>query len=187
VTQYPAGLARRIKKGSQVVFELHYTPNGKEGSDRSTLGLVFAREAPKHLVWDDMAINWRFLIPPGAPDHRVSASTKKFEEDVVLISMTPHMHLRGKSFKYTLVLPDGKKEVLLSVPKYDFNWQISYALAEPRLLPKGSMLECTAHFDNSRKNPNNPDPTRIVTWGDQTWDEMMIGYFECYEANARTK
>ena len=144
-------------------------------------------DIPKHLVWDDMAINWRFLIPPGAPDHRVSASTKKFEKDVVLLSMTPHMHLRGKSFKYTLVLPDGKKEVLLSVPKYDFNWQISYALAEPRHLPKGSMLECTAHFDNSRKNPNNPDPTRIVTWGDQTWDEMMIGYFECYEANARAK
>ena len=184
VTQYPAGLARRITKGSQLIFEVHYTPNGKEGTDRSSVGLVYAKAPPKHEVNDDMALNWQFIIPPITESYRVVASTKKFPKDTVLLSMMPHMHLRGKSFEYCLVLPDGKREVLLRVPRYDFNWQLTYILAEPRVLPKGSRIECAAVYDNSAKNPNNPNPWKFVTWGDQTWDEMMIGFFECYEADS---
>jgi thiol-disulfide isomerase/thioredoxin len=184
ITEYPVGLARRITKGSQLIFELHYTPNGKEGTDRSSVGIVYAKAPPKHEVKDELALNWRFIIPPGADNYRIVASTKKFPKDIVLLSMMPHMHLRGKSFEYCLVLPDGKREVLLSVPRYDFNWQLTYVLAEPRTLPKGSRLECTACYDNSRKNPNNPNPWKFVTWGDQTWDEMMIGFFECHDADS---
>ncbi len=136
VTQYPAGLARRITKGSQLIFEVHYTPNGKEGTDRSSVGLVYAKRPPKHEVNDDMALNWQFIIPPITESYRVVASTKKFPKDTVFLSLMPHMHLRGKSFEYCLVLPDGKREVLLRVPKYDFNWQLTYVLAEPRILAK---------------------------------------------------
>jgi thiol-disulfide isomerase/thioredoxin len=173
---YPAGFAKRLPKGSQLVFELHYTPNGKAGTDRSSLGLVYAKEPPKHEVLGGMAITGEFRIPPLTKDHRVIASTT-FDRDVMLLSMLPHMHLRGKSFEYRLVLPDGKEEILLSVPKYDFNWQTRYTLVEQRRLPKGSKIQCTAHYDNSVTNPNNPNPFAIVSWGDQTWDEMMIGFF----------
>jgi thiol-disulfide isomerase/thioredoxin len=182
VTQYPAGLARRIPKGSQLVFELHYTPNGQECTDRSSLGLIYSKAPPRHEVSDDLAINWQFAIPPGAARHRVVASSRRFDRDIVLLSMTPHMHLRGRSFEYRLVQPDGKEEVLLSVPTYDFNWQLTYILAQPRRLPKGASIKCTAFYDNSAANLNNPVPSKLVTWGDQSWDEMMIGYFECYNA-----
>ena len=122
------------------------------------------------------AMTSRFAIPPRADNHVVTAR-KRMREDIKLITLTPHMHLRGKSFRYEVRYPDGKKEVLLDVPKYDFNWQLRYELAEPKLLPKGSILECVAAFDNSEKNLNNPDPGKRVTWGDQSFEEMMIGFY----------
>ena len=100
-----------------------------------------------------------------------------FKEDRLLLGLTPHMHMRGKSFRYDLVYPDGKRETLLDVPNWDFNWQIDYLLQEPKLAPKGSSLYCEAHYDNSVKSPTNPDPSKWVKFGEQTWDEMMIGWF----------
>jgi thiol-disulfide isomerase/thioredoxin/mono/diheme cytochrome c family protein len=181
--QLPAGTAKRIPKGSRLVFEMHYVPNGKARTDRSRIGLVYAKGPPRHEVFGGLAVNWAFLIPPGAGNHRVTA-TAKFDQDSVILSLSPHMHLRGKSFEFCLVLPDGKRETLLAVPKYDFSWQTNYILAEPKRVPKGSKLECTAHFDNSSANPNNPNPRAFVIWGDQTWDEMMLGYFDYYHADA---
>jgi hypothetical protein len=176
---FPAGMAKRIPKGSTIFFQIHYTPNGTEQSDRSSVGLVFAKEPPAHEVHTSSVAQSRFVIPPGAANHRVD-STKTFAKDAVILSMNPHMHLRGKSFEYRVVFPDGRKETLLSVPKYDFNWQTNYCLAKPLAVPAGTKIECTAHFDNSADNPNNPDPTKAVRWGDQTWEEMMIGFVDYY-------
>jgi hypothetical protein len=122
------------------------------------------------------ALNERLQIPPGANSHVVTAE-ERFREDVTLLSLTPHMHLRGKAFRYDATYPDGTTETLLDVPKYDFNWQLRYEFSEPKLMPKGTVVKCTATFDNSAENPNNPDPTRKVTWGQQSFDEMMIGFF----------
>jgi hypothetical protein len=177
----PAGYAKRIPKGSQLVFEMHYTPNGKAGVDRSTLGLVYADRPPDHEVKGGSTINWSFAIPPHAAAHPVTAD-HEFDRAVVLRAFSPHMHLRGKSFEYRLVLPGGTEDVLLSVPKYDFNWQHTYVLAEPRRVPKGAKLRTVAVYDNSAGNPFNPDPARRVGWGDQTWDEMMLGSFEYHDA-----
>ena len=119
--------------------------------------------------------NLIFASPP-AENHVVKANFN-FERDEMLISMTPHMHLRGKSFKYEATYPDGEKEVLLDVPRYDFNWQLKYILAEPKLIPAGTRLLCTAVYDNSSKNLANPNPDKSIRWGDQSWEEMMIGFF----------
>jgi hypothetical protein len=172
-------MAKRIPKGSQLVFELHLVPDGKARTDRSCVGLKYLDGPPEHEVFGGIALNWAFLIPPGAADHRVTA-TYTFDHESVILSMSPHMHLRGKRFEYTLVTPDGTREVLLSVPNYDFNWQTTYHLAEPRRVPKGAKLECAAVYDNSDRNPNNPDPRSFVIWGDQSWNEMMLGYFDFY-------
>ncbi len=177
---YPEGLAKKVVKGSRIILELHYTPNGKPGTDRSRVGLIFAKEPPKFEVTTDAIFNERFAIPPGAEGYEVTAR-KTFDSPVTLIALTPHMHLRGKSFRYELVTPDGKREVLLNVPKWDFNWQAAYHLAKPRPLPAGSRIECTATYDNSAKNPTNPDPKARVRWGQQTWEEMMIGFVEYIE------
>jgi hypothetical protein len=176
---FPDGCAKRIPKGSQIVLEMHYTPNGQAFADGTAVGLIYARDPPSHELLEGTALNAEFSIPPGAANHPVTASIR-LDKDIMLLSLSPHMHLSGKSFAFQLTLPEGKKEVLLSVPRYDFNWQLSYVLAKPRPLPKGSTLECIAHFDNSPVNPNNPDPTRAVGWGDQTWEEMMIGSFAYY-------
>jgi peroxiredoxin len=183
---YPDGLAKKVVKGSRIVFELHYTPNGKPGKDQSCVGLVLSKEPPKYEVTTDAIFNERFAIPPGAEGYEVTAR-KKFDRPVILTALTPHMHLRGKSFKYELVTPDGKREVLLNVPKWDFNWQVAYVLAKPRHLPAGSWIECTAIFDNSAKNPANPDPAAKVRWGQQTWEEMMIGFVEYLEEREANK
>jgi peroxiredoxin len=174
---FPGGSAVRIPKGSTLIFELHYTPNGVAQPDRSYIGMTFTDEPNvTRMIGGGEAINHEFEIPPGESDHVVTA-TRKSPRDVLLISLTPHMHLRGKSFRYDITYPDGTEEVLLDVPRYDFNWQLRYELAEPKLIPKGSVLTCTAVFDNSEANPNNPDPTRTVGWGQQSWDEMMIGFY----------
>jgi peroxiredoxin len=177
---YPEGMAKKVPKGSRLVFEIHYTPNGKAGTDRTAVGLVLATNPPKQEAKGTAAFDKKFVIPAGAASHDVRA-TRVFKTPVTLLSLTPHMHLRGKAFRYELVTPDGKREVLLNVPRYDFNWQISYALAKPRELSAGSRIECTAWFDNSPGNPSNPDPKARVRWGNQTWEEMMIGFVEYFE------
>jgi peroxiredoxin len=177
--ELPPGMARFCPKGTRLIFELHYVPNGKATTDRSTIGLKYLKEKPAHEVFEGLALNWAFLIPPNAANFKVK-STFKFDHDSVILSMTPHMHLRGKSFEFRLIEPDGKSEVMLSVPKYDFGWQENYVLAEPRKVAKGSRIECTAIYDNSAANPNNPNPKSFVIWGDQSTDEMMMGYFDYY-------
>jgi len=173
---FSPGTARLIKKGSNIVFQMHYTTNGQATKDRTKIGLVFAREPARKIIVTGNALNSRFVIPPGESNYEVKASTT-FNEDSLLSSFMPHMHYRGKDFTYTAIYPDGRSEILLSVPKYDFNWQLTYILKEPLPMPKGTRLECVAHFDNSARNKFNPDPTRAVRWGDQTWEEMMIGWF----------
>jgi peroxiredoxin len=174
---YPAGVAQRIPAGSRLIFQMHYTPNGKAQSDISKIGLKFADPATvKKAAGGGVAINTFFKIPPGDGNYRV-ASSYQFDDDALLTMLFPHMHLRGKSFRYEAVYPGGEREILLDVPRYDFNWQLRYELAEPKLMPKGTRIECVAHFDNSVNNPANPDPTKPVTWGDQTFEEMMIGFF----------
>jgi hypothetical protein len=173
---FSPGTARLIKAGSNIVFQMHYTTNGEATTDQTSIGLIFAKEPPSKTLVTGNALNARFAIPPGDANYEVKSSTT-FKEDVHLTSFMPHMHFRGKDFTYTAVYPDGRKEVLLSVPKYDFNWQLTYVLKDPIAIPKGTRLDCVAHFDNSTKNKYNPDPAKEVRWGDQTWEEMMIGWF----------
>jgi hypothetical protein len=170
------GEGKLIKAGSDIVFEVHYTPNGTATADQTKLGLVFAKAPPKERVLTLSASNGTFKIPPGAPNYEVDA-TFSVRKDVKLVALHPHMHSRGKAFEYRLVFPDGRKETILSVPFYNWHWQLWYNLAEPIDLPQGTKIECTAHFDNSPDNPENPDPTKTVIWGQQSWDEMMVGFF----------
>jgi hypothetical protein len=173
---FAPGTARLIKAGSSIVFQMHYTTNGDATRDRTSIGLIFSKDPPTKTITTGNALNGRFAIPPGADNYEVRSSTT-LKEDVHINSFMPHMHFRGKDFTYTAVYPDGRSEILLKVPKYDFNWQLTYVLKEPIALPKGTRLDCLAHFDNSTKNRYNPDPTKEVRWGDQTWEEMMIGWF----------
>ncbi len=174
---FPPGTAKLIKAGSKLVFQMHYTPNGKEATDRSYVGLVFAKSPVNQPVKTGMAVNATFRIPPRDGNHEVRSSWTA-PSDVRIIDLMPHMHLRGKDFTYTVVHADGRSEVVLSVPKYDFNWQLLYRFREPLRLAKGSRLDCVAHFDNSPNNRFNPDPEKEVLWGPQTWEEMMIGWFD---------
>jgi hypothetical protein len=170
------GQAKRIPAGSTLIFQVHYTTNGTPGRDRSRLGLVFAKEPPAQEVRTAAIANPVFAIPGGAANHEVMAEAS-FNDDVKVWTMHPHMHLRGKDMTYTAIYPDGREEIVLRVPKFDFGWQTDYWLQQPLSLPKGSKLHVRAHFDNSAANKANPDPAATVRWGDQTWEEMMIGFF----------
>ncbi len=183
---FPKGLGRKIPAGAELIWQMHYTPSGKEETDRSEVAFVFCKEPPKSDVINFGIANMAFKIPAGEPSHKVTSSIPVFK-DAVLLSLYPHMHVRGKSFQYEAVFPDGKRQMLLSIPQYDFNWQNTYRLKEPLFMPKGARLECTAHFDNSAANPANPDPTKAIRWGDQTWDEMMIGYIDFHYVEAKEK
>lgn len=173
---FEPGQAKLVKAGSDIILQVHYTTNGKPGTDRSRVGLVFAKTPPPLRARTFSATNGKFKIPPGEGNHKVDA---EFElgATVTLHGLHPHMHARGKDFLYRVRYPDGKTETLLSVPNYSFAWQLWYTLAKPIVLPKGTKILCTAHFDNSTNNPFNPDPKTEVTWGDQSWDEMMVGFF----------
>ena len=170
------GQAKLIKAGSDIVFQVHYTPNGTATHDQTRLGLVFAKEPPKDRVLTLSATNGTFKIPPGDPSYRADASFEVGTQ-VELSGLHPHMHGRGKDFLYRLVYPAGESQIVLSVPHYNWHWQNWYNLTQPILLPKGTKIECTAHFDNSANNPDNADPAKTVTWGEQSWDEMMVGFF----------
>ena len=170
------GQAKLIKAGSDLVLEVHYMPMGTSTTDQTKVGLVFAKQPPKERVLTLSAVNGTFKIPPGDPNYRVDASFE-IATDLKLAGLHPHMHTRGKDFEYRIVYPDGRTETILRVPKYNWRWQLWYNLTEPLILPKGTKIECTAHFDNSSDNPENPDPTKTVIWGQQSWDEMMVGFF----------
>jgi peroxiredoxin len=181
-TVLPEGTAKFIPAGSRFLFQIHYTTNGSEQTDQTAMGLVFADpKSVKKEVSTEMAANNRIEIPPHDPNYRVDAKYL-VREDSLLLNLMPHTHVRGKAFKYEAKYPDGKQEVILDVPHYDFNWQNSYILAKPKRLPKGTEIHCTAYYDNSKNNKSNPNPDETVHWGDQTWEEMMIGYFNVMPA-----
>ncbi|HEX3146058.1 MAG TPA: cytochrome c [Pyrinomonadaceae bacterium] len=178
---YPAGTAKRIPAGSTIILQIHYssfhgaieTPQ----KDQTAVAIVFAKSPPTRRAITATVPNHFFKIPAGAPNHQVTAAYT-FDRDVELISYMPHMHMRGKDMKYEALYPDGRRETLLSVPRFQFNWQTVYRLKKPLAVPKGTKLIVTAHFDNSTKNVHNPDATKAVRWGDPTYDEMMIGWIE---------
>lgn len=174
--QWPDGMAKFVPAGSDLVFQMHYTTNGTADEDRTSIGMIFAETPSKQRVVTLQLNNHALIIPPGADNFRVEVQGT-LPHDATLLSLFPHMHLRGKRFEYDIVHDDGSVEVLLRV-NYHFHWQLSYRLAEPRLLKAGTKLRAIAWYDNSKNNPHNPDPTKTVTWGDQTSDEMMVGFFD---------
>lgn len=173
------GNAKLVKKGSVLIFQMHYTTTGTAAKDQTKVGLWFNKgPVEKRVITKGVTTDPRGLvIPPGDPNFE-SRSSLTFDEDVHIHMFMPHMHVRGKDFEYKLVYPDGTSKILLRVPKYDFNWQLVYLVKDPIAVPKGSRIECVAHFDNSAGNKFNPDPTQTVRWGDQTWEEMMIGWID---------
>ena len=182
----PDGFGRKLPAGAKIIFNIHYTPTGKATTEQMRLGLVFAKQPPQYEVHVSSVANPRLNIPAGASDH-VEVAQRTLPTDMMLMSYMPHMHVRGKAFKYEVTTPDGKTETLLDVPRYDFNWQLLYTYAQPKFLPAGSVVKTTAIFDNSANNPANPDPTKNVRWGLQTYEEMMIGYVEFYVSAAVEK
>jgi len=174
--RWPDGMAKFVPAGSDLVFQMHYTTNGSTDEDQTSIGLVFAKAPPRQRVITLQLNNHALIIPPGADDFRVEVQGT-LPNDAMLLSLFPHMHLRGKRFEYDIVHDDGSVEVLLRV-NYHFHWQLSYRLAEPRLLKAGTRLQAIAWYDNSKNNPHNPDPEKTVMWGDQTSDEMMVGFFD---------
>ncbi|MCI0488699.1 MAG: cytochrome c [Blastocatellia bacterium] len=182
---WPEGTAKKIPAGSMIVFQMHYSKTtGKPETDRSSIGLIFAKSPPEKTVVTTGISNILFRVPPGEGNHEVT-SCQTLDRDVEIYSYMPHMHLRGKDMKYEAVFPDGRRETLIWVPNYSFSWQTVYKLKKPLTLPKGTKLIVTAHFDNSPKNKYNPDPSKSVRWGDPTYDEMMIGWIEYLTANAK--
>ncbi len=176
---YPEGFARKLPAGAMVSFQIHYTPNGKAVEDTIRMGLLFAKTPPKYVIHTTGLPNARISIPPGESNH-VETAQRRLPTDINVMAWMAHMHVRGKAFKFEVTLPGGKTETLLDIPKYDFNWQLRYDYAMPHFLPRGSTVKITAVYDNSSGNPANPDPTKTVRWGQQTFDEMMIGYMEHY-------
>jgi hypothetical protein len=188
--EWPETMAKFVPAGADLVFQMHYTTNGHAGTDATSVGMTFAKRPPEKRVLTLQLTNDRFVIPPGVPDFRVEARGT-LPNDALLLSFFPHMHLRGKRFEYNILPIEGAEgrnkrtgefgptpvEVLLRV-NYHFHWQMSYRLAEPRLLKAGTELQAVAWYDNSRDNPHNPDPDAAVRWGDQTYDEMMVGFFD---------
>jgi hypothetical protein len=170
---FPVDTSTRLVAGSTLIFQRHYTTTGKATTDRTTIGFTFAKTPPKTDVRVMALVNGSLHIPAGDPDYRVDASMT-INRDVTLWSMLPHTHVRGKRWSYEVTYPDGRQETILSVPKYDFDWQTDYIFKRPLKLPKGTTLHATAWYDNSAANKSNPDATKDVWWGDQTWEEMMF-------------
>jgi len=173
---WPEGMAKFIPAGSDLVFQMHYMAHGHAATDQSGIGMVFAKQPPKQRVLTLQLTNDRFVIPPGVDDYRVEVHGS-LPNDAVLLSFFPHMHLRGKRFEYSILHANKTADPLLRV-NYNFYWQLSYRLAEPLALPAGTVLQAVAWYDNSKNNPHNPDPDVAVRWGDQTYDEMMVGFFD---------
>ena len=171
------GQAKLIPAGSDLVFQMHYTANGKAAEDQTRIGLILAKEPPRERVVTAAVTNSRFALPPRDPNFRVD-SERVFANGGTLISFNPHMHVRGKGFEYRLTEPGEEPKILLHLTRYDFNWQLTYKLEQPIVLKPGAVLAATAWFDNSPNNPKNPDPNVEVHWGEQSWEEMMVGFFD---------
>jgi mono/diheme cytochrome c family protein len=174
---FPEGMGKYIPANATIAFQIHYTATGEAAEDQTSIGFVWAKTRPKQEVVTHSVTNTMIRIPAGAADHPQEASYT-FTHDAQILSFLPHMHVRGKAFKYVAVGPDGKEEVLLDVPRYDFNWQTCYRLKEPKAVKKGTTIRAYARFDNSKDNPFNPDPSKDVRWGQQTWEEMLVGYLD---------
>jgi hypothetical protein len=174
---WPDGLAKFVPRGSDLVFQMHYTTKGRVGKDQTSVGMVFSKSSPEQRVLTLQLTNDHFVIPPGVDDYRVEVHGT-LPNDATLLSFFPHMHLRGKRFEYNLIQADGRLIKALLRVNYDFYWQLSYRLAEPLPLKAGTEIQAVAWYDNSRHNPHNPDPDASVTWGDQTYEEMMVGFFD---------
>ena len=186
-TEFPIGFARRIPAGSKFVFQMHYTPNGKEQLDQTKIGLNFIDDkSVTHEVFTLAGIDQEFEIPPGSADHSVEAIVPWLPKDGVLLAAMPHMHLRGKSFQIRTRQADAES-IVLDVPHYDFNWQHTYEWSEPIALNEIDKLSFTATFDNSTNNPFNPNPSEYVMWGDQTWEEMAVAFFEVARPRSPTR
>jgi hypothetical protein len=179
VIRLPDDFAKLLPARSRLRFQIHYNPNGTATRDQMKLGMVFAKKPPQHAVQVKGIVDKKLNIPPGADNHE-EVGMMKLATDMRIMAFMPHMHLRGKAFRYEAVLPDGQTQLLLDIPRYDPNWQLTYRLAEPVEVPKGTVLRATGWFDNSRKNPGNPDPSRTVHWGPQADEEMLIGFIEYY-------
>jgi hypothetical protein len=173
---FPADTGVLFPKEANFVFQVHYTANGKEATDHSQVGLYFHKTPPKFPLRMNVLGDNRFVIPPGAKDHTVT-QTREVKRDMLVYDIMPHSHVRGKASRMTAIFPDGREQILLNVPRYDFNWQTGYVLKAPILIPKGSKLIWDMTWDNSLQNPANPDATQAVKWGDQTWEEMGLGFF----------
>ena len=171
------GQARLIKAGAHLVFQMHYATNGHAATDRTKIGMIFAKKPPTQRIMAMQAAAHWLQIPPGEANYKIDA-TAIMRDNVDLVGMRVHMHLRGKSMMFRALYPNGESEILLDVPKYDFNWQPYYYLETPKALPRGTRIEASAVFDNSANNPFNPNPAATVAWGPQSWDEMMIGWFD---------
>jgi hypothetical protein len=174
---YKPGQAKQIKAGTDFVIQMHYTARGKATQDQTSIGLVFASEPPAERIITTAAVNNRFTIPAGAPDFEADA-TVPVNNPMIMLSVFPHMHLRGKAFQYDLIYPTGETKTILRVDHWDLNWQLSYKLAEPIVLTPGMKVKATAWWDNSPNNPSNPDPSKDVKWGDQSWEEMLVGFYD---------
>ncbi|HEX6894259.1 MAG TPA: thiol-disulfide isomerase [Bryobacteraceae bacterium] len=171
------GQAKLVKAGSSLMFQLHYTTIGTPQEDQTSVGFIFAKEPPRERIKSILVYNTHFTIPAGASSQMIGARAEVLH-DVKMVSILPHMHLRGKDFQVRATYPSGESEILLRVPNYDFNWQVNYYLDKPKILPKGTVLEVTGHYDNSVNNPFNPDATVDVHYGEQTWEEMLNGFME---------
>lgn len=176
---FPDGFAKKLPKGARLRFQMHYTPNGRATTDRTRVGVIYAKEKPRHEVRVAGIVNPRISIPPGRSDHREEASIR-LPFDATITGFLPHLHVRGKACRYELIRGDGSRTTLLDIPRYDFNWQLLYRRHEPLALEAGDTLVFTAWYDNSDGNPANPDPTKTVRWGPQTFDEMHLGYVEYF-------
>jgi hypothetical protein len=174
---WKTGQARLVKAGSTLIFQMHYATKGTPAKDRTRIGLVFSKKPVTEQIVAMEAMGLGLRIPPDDPHYRVDAAVV-MPRDVSLMGMRAHMHLRGRSFAFRAVYPNGQTEILLDIPRYDFNWQPYYYLETPKFLPRGTRIECTAIFDNSANNPFNPDPDATITWGPQSRDEMMIGWLD---------
>lgn len=177
---YPDDTGVPLRKGAHFQFQMHYTPSGKEVTDKTRLGLYFYDREPKHELKMAVIYDTALAVPPNTKAYTQSLNYV-FKQDVMLYSLVPHAHLRGKSAKYTAHYADGHQEVLLSVPKYDFNWQPTYFFKDPMLMPAGTKIVLEMTWDNSRQNPLNPNPDHTVRWGDQTWEEMNVGWLRFRE------
>jgi len=174
--RFPEGTGKLLKKGVKFHIDLHYTTIGTPQTDQTEIGFYVLPAPPKVALESRAVWDMDFSVPPGEANLKTHALTS-FDQDLLIYDLRPHMHWRGSWFKFELLYPNGKRETLLSVPRYYFDWQITYMLAEPKRVPAGAWMICSGGFDNSSRNPSNPDPTKRLRWGEQSWDEMFIGHF----------